>query len=152
MYAWIESLVARVRGWTIRRGGGAAVEEIDTELRDVFLAEMADVLESVDAALARWRVNPSDADAHRQLRRGFHTLKGSAPLVRAELLGAYCKDLERLMAEFQDRPAKITPISISTLAQAISLLPAFGDCLRSNRPAPAQASSVHQRVRRIIAG
>jgi hypothetical protein len=38
------------------------------------------------------------------------------------------------------------------VAQAISLLPAFGDCLRNNRAAPAQASSVHQRVLRIIAG
>jgi chemosensory pili system protein ChpA (sensor histidine kinase/response regulator) len=151
LYAWIESLVSRVRGWTRKGGGHAASDDIDTELRDVFLAEMTDVLQSIDAALTRWRVNPSDTDAHKQLRRGFHTIKGSAPLVRAELLGAYCKDLERLMNEFQERPAKVTPIAISTLAQAISLLPAFGDSLRANRPAPALASNVHQRVLRLIA-
>lgn len=143
--------MTRVRAWTRKDGGHVPSEDVDTELRDVFLSELTDVLQSINAAFARWRVNPADVAAYKQLRRGFHTIKGSAPLVRADVLGNYCRDLERLMNEFHERPAKVTPIGISTLAQAIELLPAFGDSLRSNRPAPALASAVHQRVLRLIA-
>ena len=150
LIVWFQSLVTRLSAWTRRGRRAAVVEEVDTELRDAFLTELTDILQSIDSALARWRINPSDLDAHKQLRRGFHTIKGSAPLVGADLLGTYCKDLERLMNEFQERPAKITPISISTLAQAISLLPAFGESLRADRPAPVLASAVHQRVLRLI--
>lgn len=148
--AWIQSLISRVRTWFRQGSGHPASAGVDTELLDVFLLELTDILQSLDSALARWRSNPSDIGALKQLRRGFHTIKGSAPLVGADMLGNLCKDLERLMAEFQDRPAKVTPIAISTLAQAIALLPAFVESVRTQRPAPTNAAAVHQRVVRLI--
>lgn len=119
------------------------------ELRDAFLAELDDIVPSVTSTFAHWRSNTTDLAALKALRRGFHTIKGSAPLVGAESLGEFCKDLERLVIELHDRPTKITPITISTLAQAIELLAPFADSVRHNRAVPMLAASIGQRVRRL---
>ncbi|WP_302789668.1 Hpt domain-containing protein, partial [Escherichia coli] len=60
---------------------------MDDELREVFLEETEEVLEMLREYLPRWAAAPHGTSALSELRRAFHTLKGSGRMVRALVLG-----------------------------------------------------------------
>ena len=69
-------------------------DEIDAELREVFLLEANEVLGSIRSALAASRATPQDMAPVVVLRRGFHTLKGSGRMVGLNALGRGAMALE----------------------------------------------------------
>ncbi|EJM70517.1 chemotaxis protein histidine kinase-like protein, partial [Pseudomonas sp. GM49] len=75
----------------------AGEEPVDEELREVFLEETDEVLEILREYLPRWSVNPDNRSALSELRRAFHTLKGSGRMVRALVLGELAWAVENLL-------------------------------------------------------
>lgn len=75
----------------------AGEESVDEELREVFLEETDEVLEILREYLPRWSVNPDNRSALSELRRAFHTLKGSGRMVRALVLGELAWAVENLL-------------------------------------------------------
>ncbi|MCK5717158.1 MAG: Hpt domain-containing protein [Thiomargarita sp.] len=61
--------------------------EIDEEILEIFLEEVEEVLQEIITNLHIWNNNPAHADALQNLRRAFHTLKGSGRLVGATVIG-----------------------------------------------------------------
>ncbi len=59
----------------------ASAQEVDAELLQIYLEEAVEVLEGIRDHLARLRASPGDRDAFADIRRGFHTLKGSGRMV-----------------------------------------------------------------------
>jgi len=149
MIAWCLSVLRKLR---FRHGAAAPVatpqDDADAEIRDIFLAELADVTKALQSAHADWRARPSDADALKRLRRGFHTLKGSAPLVGATALADCSRHLEQLVARFAEKPA--TPDMARVVEYAIQLLPACADAIRAARPLPAQLRAIGVQVQRYV--
>jgi chemosensory pili system protein ChpA (sensor histidine kinase/response regulator) len=146
-------MLCRLRAFFGGRGGGVTVpapqDDPDAEIREVFLAELADVTKALQSAFADWRARPADADALKRLRRGFHTLKGSAPLIGATALSDCCRHLEQLVARFADAPA--TPDGVRVVEYAIQLLPACADAIRAARPLPAPLRAIGVQVQRYLA-
>ncbi|MFM9485784.1 Hpt domain-containing protein [Pseudomonas monachiensis] len=70
---------------------------VDEELREVFLEETDEVLEILREYLPRWSANPDNRSALSELRRAFHTLKGSGRMVRALVLGELAWAVENLL-------------------------------------------------------
>ncbi len=149
MIAWCLSVLRKLR---FRRGAAAPVatpqDDADAEIRDIFLAELADVTKALQSAHADWRARPSDADALKRLRRGFHTLKGSAPLVGATALAECSRHLEQLVSRFAEKPA--TPDMVRVVEYAIQLLPACADAIRAARPLPVQLRAICAQVQRYV--
>src|SRR5690606_32335233 len=58
-------------------GFEATGDEIDDEIREVFLEEFAEEIDNLDQLLPLWRAQPDDLERLRPIRRVFHTLKGS---------------------------------------------------------------------------
>ncbi|MDF9775662.1 Hpt domain-containing protein [Pseudomonas baetica] len=75
----------------------AGEEPVDEELREVFLEETDEVLEVLREYLPRWSINPDNPSALSELRRAFHTLKGSGRMVRALVLGELAWAVENLL-------------------------------------------------------
>lgn len=75
----------------------AGEEPVDEELREVFLEETDEVLEILREYLPRWSENPDNRSALSELRRAFHTLKGSGRMVRALVLGELAWAVENLL-------------------------------------------------------
>lgn len=144
MITWLKTQLRKL--WPI--GARAPQPDFDADLGEVFLAELGDVTQALSAACASWRANPRDPDALMRLRRGFHTLKGSAPLIGATALGEFCALIEHVTTRLIEAPAKITPDAISTLEQAVAVLPAFAQSIRDARP-PPPLRTLTARVRRI---
>ncbi|PTQ86441.1 Hpt domain-containing protein [Nitrosomonas ureae] len=64
-----------------------AIGQINPELLQVFLEETYDIIPQIGSKLRAWRMLPADDDIYRAMLRLLHTLKGSARMAGAVLLG-----------------------------------------------------------------
>ncbi|UNM19694.1 Hpt domain-containing protein [Pseudomonas sp. ArH3a] len=97
----------------------AGEEPIDDELRDVFLEETDEVLE----VLHRYLPNSADKTAQGEMRRAFHTLKGSGRMVRALVLAELAWAVENLLNRVLERSVTLGPDVQQVLDEAVVLLP-----------------------------
>jgi len=98
-------------------------EPVDDELREVFLEETDEVLDVLREHLPRWSANPGDASALSELRRAFHTLKGSGRMVRALVLGELAWTLENLLNRVLEHSVEPGPAVQQLLSEVLNLLP-----------------------------
>ncbi|GMU44060.1 MAG: Hpt domain-containing protein [Xanthomonadales bacterium] len=148
MIAWFSQLLRRL-GSLFRRGH-ADDDGADTELREVFFAELDDVTQTLERAFSIWRENNTDEAALKDLRRGFHTIKSSAHLVGEQPLGDFCRHFEQLAIRLMDKQAKVTPAIVVSVDQAVAVLPAFAKAIREGRAPPPQAVVLGNRVQRLL--
>jgi len=94
-------------------------EPIDDELREVFLEETDEVLE----VLHRYLPNSADKTAQAEMRRAFHTLKGSGRMVRALVLAELAWAVENLLNRVLERSVNLGPDVQQVLDEAVALLP-----------------------------
>lgn len=142
MINWLSSLWARLR--QALRGGSD--EPIDPEVREIFLSELDEVGATLAAVLPAWRQQPRQTAALQEIRRGFHTLKGSARVVGANELGAFCGRIEKLTLDLIERPNAVAPDAVASIESAIGLLPSCARALRSGSPLPV---AVHGLARAV---
>jgi chemosensory pili system protein ChpA (sensor histidine kinase/response regulator) len=98
-------------------------EPVDDELREVFLEETDEVLEILREYLPRWSANPDSKSALSELRRAFHTLKGSGRMVRALVLGELAWAVENLLNRVLEHSVPPGPAVQQLLGDALNLLP-----------------------------
>ncbi|KAA0988297.1 response regulator [Pseudomonas sp. ANT_J12] len=98
-------------------------EPVDDELREVFLEETDEVLDVLREYLPRWSANVDDAAALSELRRAFHTLKGSGRMVRALVLGELAWAVENLLNRVLEHSVEPGPAVQQLLTDALNLLP-----------------------------
>ena len=94
-------------------------EPIDDELREVFLEETDEVLEVLHRSLP----NSADKTAQGEMRRAFHTLKGSGRMVRALVLAELAWAVENLLNRVLERSVAVSPQVQQVLDEAVALLP-----------------------------
>jgi chemosensory pili system protein ChpA (sensor histidine kinase/response regulator) len=98
-------------------------EPVDDELREVFLEETDEVLDILHEYLPRWAANPDDKPALSELRRAFHTLKGSGRMVRALVLGELAWAVENLLNRVLEDSVPPGAAVQQLLTDALDLLP-----------------------------
>ncbi|MHC8359560.1 Hpt domain-containing protein [Pseudomonas sp. LS2P72] len=98
-------------------------EPVDDELREVFLEETDEVLEILREYLPRWSADPESKSALSELRRAFHTLKGSGRMVRALVLGELAWSVENLLNRVLEHSVPPGPAVQQLLGDALNLLP-----------------------------
>ncbi|KRP65503.1 Hpt domain-containing protein [Pseudomonas orientalis] len=94
-------------------------EPIDDELREVFLEETDEVLH----VLHRYLPDCADKTAQSEMRRAFHTLKGSGRMVRALVVAELAWAVENLLNRVLERSVAIGPEVRQVLDEAVALLP-----------------------------
>jgi chemosensory pili system protein ChpA (sensor histidine kinase/response regulator) len=70
---------------------------VDPELRDIFLEEYETVLETLQQHIPEWMTEFENVEALTEIRRAFHTLKGSGRMVGADELGDFSWQIERML-------------------------------------------------------
>lgn len=90
-----------------------AVESVDQafdpELLDIFLAEAEEVLATLAQNLQALRVNATDSEAFVEVRRSYHTLKGSGRTVGLVAMGEVAWAVEHLLNVVLERKTFPTP-------------------------------------------
>ncbi|MBF0673637.1 Hpt domain-containing protein [Pseudomonas sp.] len=102
-------------------------EPVDEELLEVFVEEAGEVLETLNEYLPRWRADVDDRDALTEVRRAFHTLKGSGRMVRALIIGELAWSIENLFNRILDRSIEPTAVLHDVVGNVIMLLPELID-------------------------
>ncbi|HEY0285734.1 MAG TPA: Hpt domain-containing protein [Pseudomonas sp.] len=98
-------------------------EAVDDELRDVFLEETDEMLAELHRYLPRWFADTDDLPALTEIRRAFHTLKGSGRMVRALILGELAWSVENLLNRVLEGSVEPGPGVRQLLADVQVLLP-----------------------------
>jgi chemosensory pili system protein ChpA (sensor histidine kinase/response regulator) len=96
----------------------AASDDEDAELRDIFLEEAREVIQSGLQAVSLLADNRSDLGIQTTLRRAFHTLKGSSRMVGLNAFGEAAWSFEQLLNTWlaEQKPATDELIGLSTEA------------------------------------
>ena len=101
----------------------AVMEEIDEEIIGIFLEEAEEVYTELTKLLPGWRQNPDDEAVLADLRRAFHTLKGSGRLVGALDIGEFAWAYENMLNRVIDRTISPSDSMFDLLEQASQVLP-----------------------------
>ena len=69
----------------------------EEEIVDVFIEEVGELLGNIDDGMKTWMNNPGDTKTLSEIRRSFHTLKGSGRMVGLDRLSELARELEHLL-------------------------------------------------------
>ena len=98
--------------------------EMDPAMLEIFLEEFDSVRRQLQGNLSAWIDDVQDAGSLAELRRGFHTLKGSGRMVGAERIGEYCWAVENLLNRLINRTLQCTPPMVDFITEAAAAVPA----------------------------
>ena len=82
-----------------------ARDELDEQLLPIFLEEADELMPRIGEGLRTWRAQPGHPGAGEALKRVLHTLKGSARMAGAMVLGERVHGMEAQILEQADGPA-----------------------------------------------
>ncbi|WP_339528037.1 Hpt domain-containing protein [Pseudomonas mucidolens] len=98
-------------------------QPVDDELRDVFLEETAEVLEVLHRHVPDGLAGLKDKSTLSEMRRAFHTLKGSGRMVRALVLAELAWAMENLLNRVLERSVAPGAEVQAILDDAVAVLP-----------------------------
>src|SRR5690606_7921572 len=133
-------------------GFEATGDEIDDDIREVFLEEFAEEIDNLDQLLPLWRAQPADLERLRPIRRVFHTLKGSGRLVGARTLGEFSWQIENMLNRVLDGTRVASPAVVAMVDQAFYTLPQLQAALRGDGTVQADLARMQASAERIAAG
>ena len=110
-------------------------ETVDDEIIEIFIEEAEEVLGDIDVHLPQWREQPDNRAAQQELRRSFHTLKGSGRMVQADAISELAFGMEKMLDRVVDGRLRITTAMIDTASRLRDAVPALIDALRNHQPA-----------------
>ena len=101
---------------------------IDKDLLEVFREEASDVQKQLTSLIPRWQ---SSADRQLEIladiRRAFHTLKGSGRMVEANIIGELAWSIENMLNRLIEGTTTFTPDMVNLVARTNDMLPALLD-------------------------
>jgi len=98
-------------------------DPVDEELREIFIEEAGEVLDTINTYLPKWIENNSDKNSLTEVRRAFHTLKGSGRMVRALVLGELAWSIENLLNRVIDKTINVSTELFDLIQQVVHLVP-----------------------------
>ncbi|SFL26675.1 Hpt domain-containing protein [Lysobacter sp. cf310] len=133
-------------------GGFAHSDDIDDEIRDIFLEEFKEEIGNLDDLLPAWRESPDDLERLYPIRRVFHTLKGSGRLVGAKTLGEFSWKIESLLNRVRDHGRAVSPELIDLVGHAHRALPQLYSALRNEGPITADLAGIEAHADLLATG
>ncbi len=147
-----ETVVAAAADLAVRAGGFEHSDDIDDEIREVFLEELEEEINNLGELLPLWRQAPDDSERLRSIRRVFHTLKGSGRLVGAKTLGEFSWKIEGMLNRVLDGTRPPSPAVMALVAQVHQTLPQLHAALQGSGVISADLEGMQAIADRLAAG
>ena len=106
----------------------------DPEFVQLFVEEARENVAYIAGLFPQWERNPLEIDALRDVRRAFHTLKGSGRMVGAHRLGEFCWSIENLLNRVLSQTMARSPEIVAIVREAVAVLPVLVDELEYRSP------------------
>ena len=137
----------------------AAVEEpadddnlIDDEILEIFIEEAGEVLETIREYLPMLLRQHDDRSALSEVRRAFHTLKGSGRMVGALVVGELAWSVENMLNRVIDGSIFMNDDIASLLDDVTANLPALVEDFEKRRPPSLDISNLEARASALANG
>jgi chemosensory pili system protein ChpA (sensor histidine kinase/response regulator) len=105
----------------------------DEEILEIYLEEAEEESENIRQQQQDWKLHPEDENALKNIRRAFHTIKGSGRLVGAMKIGEFAWDYESLLNRVIDKSVLPGEPVIDAIGQAAEALPQLVEELKSGK-------------------
>jgi chemosensory pili system protein ChpA (sensor histidine kinase/response regulator) len=129
-----------------------ASDEIDDEIREVFVEEVQEEIDNIRRQLPAWKADLADAERLKPIRRSFHTLKGSGRLVGAMALGEFSWKIENLLNRVLDKSVAPSPAVVALLDHATAALPQLLGALRGEGAPRVDLAQIVAVAEKLAAG
>jgi chemosensory pili system protein ChpA (sensor histidine kinase/response regulator) len=127
-------------------------EGIDDDIREIFLEEMQEEIDSLRSGEKVWLAEPTLLSSLITLRRSFHTLKGSGRLVGAGVLGEFAWKIEDMLNRVLDSTIEPHEGVQAVVHHAIAALPQLLAALKGEGEPTAPLSAIMQTAEEVAAG
>ncbi len=112
-------------------------EDVDEEFKEIFLEEYQEELVNLKDKHQKWQVDPENSNEEiSEIRRIFHTLKGSGRMVGAELVGEFGWQMENMCNRFIDKAIEHTQAFEMVLSDGVSMAGSLFEALKSESTLP----------------
>ncbi len=108
-------------------GPGSEEDEIDPEIKEIFIEEAQEVLAALEINYPNWLLDQSDEKILNELRRGFHTLKGSGRMVKANAIGDLAWAIENMLNKILEKSGAIPTETAELLDISLAVIPSLVD-------------------------
>ena len=95
----------------------------DPEILEIYLEEAEEESQNIARLQQDWLLHPEDENALKNIRRAFHTIKGSGRLVGAMKIGEFAWDYEQLLNRLIDKTIAPSKQIIDAVGKAAQALP-----------------------------
>lgn len=106
----------------------------EQEIVGVFVEEVEDLLENIDHHMRAWEKDPADQKALTEIRRSFHTLKGSGRMVKALDMSEMAWKVERMLNQAIAGAVPVSEPMIKLVAAVQAQIPKMTDAFKNQRP------------------
>ncbi len=128
----IEEIVVSTKSDSKDEGEALLDKAFDDELLDIYLTEAEEVLANIAQNLQALRVNATNNEALVEVRRGYHTLKGSGRTVGLVHLGEVAGEVEKLINDALDEERPLTTNQIKGIDEVASIFSTWAEALKAN--------------------
>jgi chemosensory pili system protein ChpA (sensor histidine kinase/response regulator) len=97
--------------------------EVDEEIRDIFIEEVTEVIDDLEDFLPIWQQDAQDLTPLTEVRRSFHTLKGSGRMVGAFSISEMAWSIENLLNRLLDKTLPVTDDVVRLVIETAERLP-----------------------------
>ncbi|MES2500485.1 MAG: Hpt domain-containing protein, partial [Pseudomonadota bacterium] len=121
-------------------------QAFDAELLDIYLTEAEEVLALIAQNCQALRVNATDSEALLEVRRGYHTLKGSGRTVGLTAMGDIAGQVESFLNGILDKKSALNHQQIAGIEQVNAAFADWSAELRANNQVQINQTAWNARV------
>ncbi len=121
----------------------------DPEILEIYLEEAEEESLNIARLQQDWLLHPEDENALKNIRRAFHTIKGSGRLVGAMKIGEFAWDFEQLLNRLIDKTIPPSPQIIDVVGKAAQALPELVSELKTSVPPKAEINYLRGMARAL---
>ncbi|MDH3219100.1 MAG: Hpt domain-containing protein [Gammaproteobacteria bacterium] len=122
----------------------------DPDILEIYLEEADEEAQNIARLQQDWMLHPEDENALKNIRRAFHTIKGSGRLVGAMKIGEFAWDFEQLLNRVIDRSIPPGRQIIDAVGEAAAALPELVNELKTSQ-APTSDIGYIRGLARVLA-
>ena len=107
-------------------------DDIDDEIIEIFMEEAEEEYANIQRLLSSWESNLDNKEPLTDMRRSFHTLKGSGRLVGAAELGEFAWAFENMLNRVIDNTIEVSPDLFEVLHRGRDTLPVLFELFKTH--------------------
>ena len=106
----------------------------DLEILEIFMEEVGEISVELRDDFNKWKLDLNNEDVLKDVRRAFHTLKGSGRLAKVEFLSELSWSIEKVLNHVIEDNLEVNQEMVGLIGYFVDSLPEWADKINGERP------------------